>query len=434
MRIVIVSDYGTVNGGAAKMALIDARALAERGHEVHFVCATEPSAIPLRHPNIQIHHLGQADVWTEPNPLRAAARGIWNRAPARRLCGLLAAFNPRDSIVHFHQWTKALSPSVIGAAAASALPTAFTLHDYFLFCPNGIYFDHARRSSCARRPLSIPCLAAACDSHSRAYKAVRVIRQVGSNAALRRLAQPLNLVHVSASAREVARPHFAGNTRHFVVPNPSAMPKLDPVDVAGNQVFVYIGRFTPEKGPMVFARAARAAGVPAVFLGAGPEAARLREANPDAELRPASWRAATSHPWGRDFAVESLLARARALVFPSLWHETLGLVARESLSKGVPVICSRGSGAADWIEDGVNGFLLKPGDLAGLQTRLRQLADDDDLAAGLGAKAYLRYWREAPTMEAHTARLERVYDVILNGPGADSAAPSVPVAGPVPAR
>ena len=82
----------------------------------------------------------------------------------------------------------------------------------------------------------------------------------------------------------------------------------------------------------------------------------------------------------------------------------------------------------------MNGFLLKPGDLAGLQTRLRQLADDDDLAAGLGAKAYLRYWREAPTMEAHTARLERVYDVILNGPGADSAAPSVAVAGPVPAR
>ena len=327
MRIVIVSDYGTVNGGAAKMALIDARALAERGHEVHFVCATEPSAIPLRHPNIQIHHLGQADVWTEPNPLRAAARGIWNRAPARRLCGLLAAFNPRDSIVHFHQWTKALSPSVIGAAAASALPSAFTLHDYFLFCPNGIYFDHARRSPCARRPLSIPCLAAACDPHSRAYKAVRVIRQVGSNAALRRLAQPLNLIHVSASARQVAV-RISPATRATSSSQTRARCRSWTRSMwPATRSSVYIGRFTPEKGPMVFARAARAAGVPAIFLGAGPEAARLREANPDAELRPASWRAATSHPWGRDFAVDPLLARARALVFPSLWHETFGLVA-----------------------------------------------------------------------------------------------------------
>ena len=313
---------------------------------------------------------------------------------------------------------------MIGAAAASPLPIVFTLHDYFLFCPNGIYFDHACRSPCERRPLSIACLAAACDSHSRAHKAVRVIRQVESNAALRRIAPPLNLIHVSASAREVARPHFPGGTRHFVVPNPSAMPKRLPVEVGGNRAFVYIGRFTPEKGPLGFARAARTAGVPAVFLGEGPEAARLQEANPDAEL----------HPWGRDTAVEAVLARARALVFPALWHETLGLVVLESLSRGVPVICSRGTGAADWIEDGVNGFLIRPGDLAGLHARLRQLADDDDLAVGLGARAYLRYWREPPTIEAHTERLERVYDAILSGRGADSAALSVAVAGPVPAR
>ena len=116
-------------------------------------------------------------------------------------------------------------------------------------------------------------------------------------------------------------------------------------------------------------------------------------------------------------AVESLLARARALVFPSLWHETLGPVVLETLSKGVPVICSRGTGAADWVEAGVERVPLEPGDLAGLVARLRQLAEDDDLAARLGAEAYRRYWQDAPTIEAHTARLERVYDVILDGPG-----------------
>ena len=407
MRIAIVSDYSTINGGAAKIALIAARALAERGHEIHFVCTTEPKGSVLRHPNIHLHYLDQADVWTERNPLRAAARGIWNRAAARYLRDLLARFDPRDSIVHFHQWTKALSPSVIGAAAASALPSAFTLHDYFLFCPNGIYFDHARRSPCQRRPLSVACVAAACDSHSRAHKAVRVIRQIGSNAALRRIAQPLNLIHVSASAREVARSHFPAATRHFVVQNPSAMPKLKRVDVRGNRAFVYIGRFTPEKGPVLFARAARAAGVPAVFLGDGPETPRLREANPTAEL----------HSWGPGTAVESLLGRARALVFPSLWYETSGLVVLEALSKGVPAICSRGTGAADWVVDGVNGFIVRPGDLAGLQARLGQLAGDDDLAASLGSQAYIRYWQECPTIEAYTERLEAIYDVILKERG-----------------
>ena len=96
MRIAIVSDYGTVNGGAARVALIGARALAERGHEVHFVCATEPVGPALRHPNIRLHYLGESDVWTERNPLRAAARGIWNRAPARHVRDLLARFDPRE--------------------------------------------------------------------------------------------------------------------------------------------------------------------------------------------------------------------------------------------------------------------------------------------------------------------------------------------------
>ena len=403
MRVAIISDYGSVNGGAAKMALIGARALAERGHAVEFVCATEPCAPALQHPDIHLHHLGQADVWAERNPLRAAARGIWNRVAARRLGDLFASFDPRDTVVHFHQWTKALSPSAIGAAAASALPSVFTLHDYFLFCPNGIYFDHARHNPCQRRPLSAACLAAACDAHSRAHKAVRVIRQVATNAARRRIARPLNLIHVSASARAVAWPHFPGATRHFVVPNPSTVPKLEPVDVRGNRAFVYIGRFTPEKGPVVFARAARAAGIPAVFLGGGPEAARLRTANPDAEL----------HPWGPEAAVESLLGGARALVFPSLWHETLGLVVLETLSRGVPVICSRGTGAADWVEDGVDGFLIEPGDVAGLEARLRQLAQDDDLAVRMGQQAYRRYWQDAPTIEAHAQQLEACYAKIL---------------------
>jgi glycosyltransferase involved in cell wall biosynthesis len=403
LRVVIVSDYGSVNGGAAKIALISARALAERGDEVHFVCATEPTDPALQHQNIRLHHLAQTDVWTERDPLRAASRGIWNPAPARRLRDLLAGFDSRDTIIHFHQWTKALSPSVIGAAAASALRSAFTLHDYFLFCPNGIYFDHGRHTPCQRRPLSVACVLAACDSRSRAHKAVRVIRQLASNTALRRIAEPLNLIHVSGSAREVARPHFPDTTRHFVVPNPSTMPKLQPVNVRGNRAFVYIGRFTSEKGPAAFASVARAVGVPAVFLGEGPEEPRLRALNPEIEL----------HSWGPDAKVESVLGRARALVFPSLWRETSGLAVLEALSNGVPVICSRGTGAADWIADGVNGFLVEPGDVAGLGARLREVAEDDGLAHRLGEQAYLRYWQDSPTIEAHAQQLEACYAKIL---------------------
>jgi glycosyltransferase involved in cell wall biosynthesis len=405
MHVVIVSDYGHINGGAAKVAIMGVRALAEHGHRVSFVCAVDPIDPVLDHANLRIHHLDLRDVWTERNPLRAARDGIWNAPAGRRLADVLAGFDRRDTIVHLHQWTKAFSPSAIAAAARARLPYVLTLHDYFLFCPNGLYFDHGRRAPCRRQPLSPGCLIAGCDARSRAYKAVRVIRQATSNAALRWARSPLNLIHVSTFARDITRPFLPPDARHFVVHNPSTMPKLAPVPVRANDTFVYVGRFTPEKGSVAFAEVTHAAGVKAAFLGEGPERERIRRANPRAEIQ----------PWASAGAVEAFLGRARALVFPSLWYEASGLVVLEALSKGIPVVCSRTTGAADWIEDGANGFLVELGDAAALGERLARLRADDALAERLGRQAYERYWRDAPTLATYAERMEACYQAIADG-------------------
>ena len=339
MHVAIISDYGHVNGGASKVAITSATALAERGHRVSFICGVDPIDRVLVHPSICVQHLNIRDIWTDRNPLRAAVQGIWNQPAASRLAAVLAALDERDTIVHFHQWTKALSPSVIGTVTRTRFRHVYTMHDYFAFCPNGTYFDHSDNRPCHRRPLSAGCVVAGCDSRSRAHKAVRVIRQAASNAALRRAPQPLNLIHVSAFAREVAAPFFPRSTRHFVIHNPITLTRVPPSPVRANSAFIYLGRFTLEKGPHVFAEAARAAGVAAIFRGAGSELERIRRANPGAQLL----------PWGTDSVVKELLGSARALVFPSLWYETSGLVVLEALSMGIPVICSRITAAADWI-------------------------------------------------------------------------------------
>ena len=253
-----------------------------------------------------------------------------------------------------------LEPERFAAAADADLPAVITLHDYFLFCPTGLYFDHAELRPCTRRPLGPRCLLAACDARSRAYKGVRLIRQVGSNAARARIPAPLNLIHISRPALAVARTHLPADSRHFVVPNPVPLAPQPAVAVDRNRTFVFLGRYAVDKGPVVLARAAALAGVPVAFLGAGPEEARVRALTPGAEIA----------AWGDDRAVARLLARARALVFPSLWQETSGLVVFEALAHGVPVICSAGTGAADWIEDGVDGFLVPAGDAVALAATL----------------------------------------------------------------
>src|SRR3546814_16169108 len=72
MQIVIVSEFGNINGGAAKVAITSAVGLAERGVEVLFVCAIPPIDPSLRHPRIEVRCFEQESVWTQRNRLKAA--------------------------------------------------------------------------------------------------------------------------------------------------------------------------------------------------------------------------------------------------------------------------------------------------------------------------------------------------------------------------
>jgi glycosyltransferase involved in cell wall biosynthesis len=399
LRVIVVSDFGDVAGGAAKVAVTSARGLAEHGIEVVFVCAIRPVSALLHHPNIDVRCFDLPGVWATHNPLTAALQGVWNAAAASKMDELLRDENPAETIIHFHQWTKAFSPSVIAAARARGFHCVISLHDYFLFCPNGAYFHFRRGAPCRLRPLSSACIAANCDSRNYAFKAVRLVRHGALTKALtRRKAPALSVIHVSAFARSVAEPFLPSEIRQFVVPNPVDVVKGQPVAVRDNPGFVFIGRFTTEKRCALFARAALEAGVPATFLGEGPEEGTIRAVNPAARIL----------PWGSAEEVEQVLSTARALVFPSVWYETGGLVVAEALARGVPVIVANATAARDLVRDGVNGLLCEPGSLEGLVASLRRL-QEDDCAARMGQNAFAMYWADPLSSSAHVDQLLGAY-------------------------
>lgn len=67
--------------------------------------------------------------------------------------------------------------------------------------------------------------------------------------------------------------------------------------------------------------------------------------------------------------------------------EGLGLVYLEALAQSVPVIGTYDSGAEDVIQDGVNGFLVKPGDIDDLANKIQELQSNRDLLAKMSTKA-----------------------------------------------
>ncbi len=71
----------------------------------------------------------------------------------------------------------------------------------------------------------------------------------------------------------------------------------------------------------------------------------------------------------RSVGLAEVFGRASVFVHPSL-ADGFGYSVAEAMASGLPAIVTRTTGAADWIQDGVNGFIVEPGDLDALRDRL----------------------------------------------------------------
>jgi glycosyltransferase involved in cell wall biosynthesis len=87
--------------------------------------------------------------------------------------------------------------------------------------------------------------------------------------------------------------------------------------------------------------------------------------------------------WRRDIA--ELLRCFDLFVLTSLW-EGLPRVYLEALASGVPVVGTRVDGAAEVIRDGVNGYLVEPGDVRGMADRVLDLLAHPHVAVRMGQK------------------------------------------------
>lgn len=394
-HVLIVNDFAYINGGQAKVAIETARLLAQAGIGVTFFAGCGPIDPALDMAGIETICLHQHDILTDPNRLRAMGRGIWNRSAAKALQALTARFDPASTVLHCHGYAKALSPSIGPVLTDGRLPTVYTMHEYFLACPNGGFYNYPKNEICTLRALGTRCLATNCDARHPTHKAWRVLRQVATWGPGRLPHKLENVIYISETQRLAMAPYLAPETRLHHLPNPVPLPDLPPVDVEKNDIFLFVGRLAPEKGGVMFAEAAKTAGVRAVFVGNGPEADAIRAANPDAVIT----------GWQSPDRVQGWISKARALVFPSLWYEGQPLVPLEALGRGVPVIAGRWSAASEAIENGVTGVIYSTPSVDALAAALRHVGKLNRFeATHLSA-------RTAP--QAHLARLIRVYENML---------------------
>ena len=103
-----------------------------------------------------------------------------------------------------------------------------------------------------------------------------------------------------------------------------------------------------------------------------------------------------------------VFASMDVLLIPSIGLESFGLVAREAMTCGVPVIASAGGALSEMFAPGDCGEFFPAGDVAALHQILRRLIDEPDIIDRWSARL-----PRPKRNDVHAAEIERVYDAVL---------------------
>jgi len=261
--------------------------------------------------------------------------------------------------------------------------TVRTMHGNQGGCPSGSRYLERTGQPCDRRYTVGGCLIGhlvdKCGSR-RPAKIQANFRRIGME---HRLAAAMPTYTVSHFLRDqmVRAGCPTDNLYTLLSPAPEPTATFDPMPEDGPPRFLYVGRIVPQKGLDTLIRALSRAteDVRVDVAGDGPQLSAMREV---ARREGVSDRV-TFHGWCSAAQVEALMQQARAVVFPSSWHEPAGLVTLEAAAAGRPVIASKVGGIPEYASEDF-AMLVPPSDPNALAGQMELLARDVALAERMG--------------------------------------------------
>jgi glycosyltransferase involved in cell wall biosynthesis len=328
---------------------------------------------------------------------RLAARSVWSRSAVRRVARL--AEEVRPDVVHVHNLYPMLSPAVLRTAAA---PVVVTLHNYRMLCLPATFLRDGRACEDCLGRLPWPGVVHRCYRGSAPGSAA-----LATSLGVHRLAGTFREVSGFLAVSEFVRDKHleAGMDAGRIRVKPNFVAPLPRREGPGGD-FLYLGRLSPEKGLDRLVGQWRDIPGRLVVVGDGPDRARLEAAAPNS----VEFRGAVPPD-----QVGGYLARARALVLPSICYEGAPRTVVEAYAAGVPVIANRNGALPSVVSDGVTGLLVDPAGPGGWRDALARLGDDA-LSARLGEGAFAA-WHSRYSPEQGLADLEAAYTAVMAGPG-----------------
>lgn len=317
-------------------------------------------------------------------PVRAAFGSVWSRKTYHKISSLVK--RERPDIAHFHNIWYLISPSAYSACRDAGIPVVQTLHNFRMFCANGLLLKNGRPCEACVGKIPWRGMVYGCYRNSRVYslpvaasQIIHTIKKTWGNA-----------IDTYIALTEFGRQKFIQcglpGEKIFVKPNFLADPPL-PNYTSGDYA-IYLGRLSAEKGLDLLLDAAAqyremtASPLTIKIVGEGSLHEHLKNKAKRGNLD-------TVEFLGRKDAGHclQLLSRARFLIMPSVCYENFPMAIRESFACGKPVVASRLGALAELVRDCHTGLLFEPSNPRDLAEKILWMERNEAACVEMGRRA-----------------------------------------------
>lgn len=276
---------------------------------------------------------------------------------------------------------------VVEVLAEADAPVVRMVHDHNLFCLRGCRYPVWSRRPC-RRPLGLFCVFLCGGLIARGKDGSRGLQWSNYRRKQKELQQHkrfCRLVVASSYMRDELMLNGFTASRieiHPPVP-PDPTSRIEPSFGVSNRL-VYAGQIVRGKGVDVLLRALAQVREPftCTILGDGHHRSYCEALSRRLGL--------SDRVQFRGYVPQSELTgiyeEATMAVVSSVWPEPFGATGLEAMRCGLPVVAFDAGGIGDWLQDGVNGFLVPWMDCAQYARRIDTLLADKALARKLGGQ------------------------------------------------
>lgn len=362
------------------------------------VFADECALLKAHGHTVTVYERGNDEAAAPLQKLLLAPRALYNFGVAREIKRIIQ--QNRIELVHVHNTLLLISPAVFWAAKRCGVPVVQTLHNFRLFCPNGILLRGGQicedcphhsllcavRHRCYRGSTAQSLICAGVYGLHRLLHTYRFVNLITLTEFDRQKLLEFNALHsVFDPARLFCKPNMVA-----LGENELAAPL--PLSARKNQI-VYAGRLEELKGlPTALAAwqlLKQEENAPELIVaGVGALEAQAKRQAAGARVRFVGQLPRA--------ALHALMRESLGVVCPSLCYESFALAPAEAHAMGTPVLASDLGNVGAAVQNGVDGLLFAPGDakaLAAAVQKLPQTAPAMDPAA-MQAQTLARYGSE----------------------------------------